>query len=183
MCLIDPSYRLCKIFLRWRITYSPPIMWQVGFNFDGTLALTGSYDGTVRIWDVRLFLKYIPVWPMTNLTFTSLAEPSLVCRNVTEKLLLKCWSLSTYFQICSVSYCVLVGKYGGAEAYPRGPGGRGIRGVALQRVSGSRVRTAVCCLSSCHVCCYLVQLMFRLRLRGCVWCSVVKKAKQRLSVE
>lgn len=23
---------------------------SVGFNFDGTLALTGSYDGTVRIW-------------------------------------------------------------------------------------------------------------------------------------
>lgn len=25
-------------------------MTSVGFNFDGTLALTGSYDGTVRIW-------------------------------------------------------------------------------------------------------------------------------------
>jgi angio-associated migratory cell protein len=25
---------------------------SVGFNFDGTLALTGSYDGIVRIWDV-----------------------------------------------------------------------------------------------------------------------------------
>ena len=24
----------------------------VGFNYDGTLALTGAYDGTVRIWDV-----------------------------------------------------------------------------------------------------------------------------------
>ena len=24
---------------------------SVGFNFDGTLALTGSYDGTVRIWN------------------------------------------------------------------------------------------------------------------------------------
>jgi ribosome assembly protein SQT1 len=24
----------------------------VGFNFDGTLALTASYDGTVRIWKV-----------------------------------------------------------------------------------------------------------------------------------
>jgi WD40 repeat protein len=23
---------------------------SVGFNFDGSLALTGSYDGTVRIW-------------------------------------------------------------------------------------------------------------------------------------
>jgi WD40 repeat protein len=61
MCVIDPSDRLCKIFLRWRTTYSLPIMRQVGFNFDGTLALTGSYDGTVRIWDVRSFLKYMPV--------------------------------------------------------------------------------------------------------------------------
>lgn len=26
---------------------------SVGFNFDGTLALTGSYDGTVRIWDAQ----------------------------------------------------------------------------------------------------------------------------------
>jgi ribosome assembly protein SQT1 len=25
---------------------------SVGFNFDGTLALTGAYDGTVRVWDV-----------------------------------------------------------------------------------------------------------------------------------
>ena len=24
---------------------------SVGFNFDGTLALTGSYDGTVKIWN------------------------------------------------------------------------------------------------------------------------------------
>lgn len=24
-----------------------------GFNFDGSLALTGAYDGTVRVWDVR----------------------------------------------------------------------------------------------------------------------------------
>jgi hypothetical protein len=76
---------------------------------------------------------------------------------------------------------VLLGKYGGAEAYPRGPGGRGIRGVALQGVSGSRVRTAVCCLSSRHVCYYLVQLMFRLRLRfrGCVWCGVVREGKAK----
>ena len=26
---------------------------SVGFNFDGTLALTGSYDGTVRIWNTN----------------------------------------------------------------------------------------------------------------------------------
>jgi len=25
---------------------------SVGFNFDGTLVLTGSYDGTVKVWDV-----------------------------------------------------------------------------------------------------------------------------------
>lgn len=25
---------------------------SVGFNFDGKLALTGSYDGTVKIWNV-----------------------------------------------------------------------------------------------------------------------------------
>ena len=25
---------------------------SVGFNYDGSLALTGSYDGTVRIWEV-----------------------------------------------------------------------------------------------------------------------------------
>ena len=25
---------------------------SVGFNYDGTLALTGSYDGTIRIWNV-----------------------------------------------------------------------------------------------------------------------------------
>lgn len=25
---------------------------SVGFNFDGTLALTGAYDGTVRVWNV-----------------------------------------------------------------------------------------------------------------------------------
>lgn len=171
MCLIDPSFRLCKIFLRWWITYSLPQMWQVGFNFDGTLALTGSYDGTVRIWDVRSFLKYMPVWSMTNWTFTLTAVQSLVCCNVTEKLWLKCCSLSTYFQIYPASYCVLIGKYGGAEAYPGGPGGRGVRGVALQRVSGSRVRTTVCCLSSRHVWCYLVQLMIGQRFRGCVWCG------------
>ena len=27
---------------------------SVGFNYDGSLALTGSYDGTVRIWEVSL---------------------------------------------------------------------------------------------------------------------------------
>jgi angio-associated migratory cell protein len=26
---------------------------SVGFNYDGTLALTGSYDGTIRIWNVE----------------------------------------------------------------------------------------------------------------------------------
>lgn len=26
---------------------------SVGFNFNGTLLLTGSYDGNVRIWDVE----------------------------------------------------------------------------------------------------------------------------------
>ena len=26
---------------------------SVGFNFDGTLALTGAYDGTVRVWNVE----------------------------------------------------------------------------------------------------------------------------------
>lgn len=26
---------------------------SVGFNYDGTLALTGSYDGTIRVWSVE----------------------------------------------------------------------------------------------------------------------------------
>jgi WD40 repeat protein len=30
---------------------------SVGFNFDGTLALTGSYDGTVKVWKVIYVIK------------------------------------------------------------------------------------------------------------------------------
>ena len=33
---------------------------SVGFNFDGTLALTGSYDGTVKVWKVIYFIKSNP---------------------------------------------------------------------------------------------------------------------------
>ena len=30
---------------------------NVGFNFDGTLAFTGSYDGSIRIWRVPLSIQ------------------------------------------------------------------------------------------------------------------------------
>ena len=38
----------------------------MGFNFDGTLALTGSYDGTVRIWVVRTYLCMYDILNMPN---------------------------------------------------------------------------------------------------------------------
>jgi WD40 repeat protein len=41
----------------------------VGFNFDGTLALTGSYDGTVRIWEVRTYSRMYDVLNMSNTSY------------------------------------------------------------------------------------------------------------------
>lgn len=32
---------------------------KVGFNFDGTMCLTASYDGTIRVWDVKVENKSI----------------------------------------------------------------------------------------------------------------------------
>jgi hypothetical protein len=63
---------------------------------------------------------------------------------------------------------MILGTYGCAEADPGGPGGRGIRCVALQGVS-EWVQGLHCCLFSVlflHRVCYdRVRLMVRVRLR------------------
>ena len=41
-----------EIISAFELTGHTDTVTTVGFNFDGTLALTGSYDGTVRVWQV-----------------------------------------------------------------------------------------------------------------------------------